>query len=156
MKIRDAELKDIDNLYELLRQVQQLHAEGRPDIFISETNKYSVPVIREILSEPKTPVYVAVDECDQVIGYAFCVVKEEKGSENLRAIKTFYIDDLCIGEKYRGKGLGTALYNHVLEKAKEFGCYHLTLNVWHLNQTAVKFYEKLGMKPLKTTMEKIL
>ena len=156
MRIRDAEVKDVENLYELLRQVQQLHADGRPDIFISGTNKYSMPVIREILENPKTPVYVAVDQDDRAIGYAFCAIKEEKGSENLREIKTFYLEDLCVGENSRGKGLGTALYNHVLLKAKEFGCYHLTLNVWHLNESAVKFYKKLGMKPLKTTMETIL
>ena len=67
-----------------------------------------------------------------------------------------YLDDLCVDKQYRGQGIGKKLYGYAIEKAKEFGCYHLTLNVWHLNENAIKFYEKLGMKPLKTTMETIL
>ena len=34
--------------------------------------------------------------------------------------------------------------------------YNVTLNVWHLNESALKFYEKCGMKPLKICMEKIM
>ena len=156
MNIRRALEKDVDNLYELLRQVQGLHADGRPDIFKAGTNKYDKPAIKKILGDPLTPVYVAVDDADSAIGYAFCAIKEEKGSENLRPLKTFYIEDLCVAESLRGKGIGKSLYHHVKGVAQSQKCYHLTLNVWHLNQMAVKFYEKLGMQPLKTTMEEIL
>ncbi len=156
MIIRKAQEKDVDNLYQLLRQVQGIHADGRPDIFKAGTNKYDRPAIREILSNPLTPVYVAVDDGDNAVGYAFCAIKEEKGSENLRPLKTFYIEDLCVAEFLRGKGIGKMLYAYVKDIAKNLNCYHLTLNVWHLNQSAVKFYEKLGMQPLKTTMEEIL
>jgi ribosomal protein S18 acetylase RimI-like enzyme len=40
--------------------------------------------------------------------------------------------------------------------AKSNGCYDITLNVWNLNPTAFKFYEKLGMVPRKVMMEEIL
>ena len=156
MNIRRAQEKDVDELYNLLAEVQALHADGRPDIFKAGTNKYDRVAIRAILANENTPVYVAVNELDQAIGYAFCAIKEEKGSENLRAIKNFYIEDLCVGKELRGKGIGRSLYEHVAGIAKDMDCYHLTLNVWHLNEAAVKFYEKVGMKPLKTTMETIL
>ena len=48
------------------------------------------------------------------------------------------------------------LYAHVREAARAMGCYHITLNVWSLNQTAARFYEKMGLKPLKVTMEALL
>ena len=48
------------------------------------------------------------------------------------------------------------LFNFVKEEGKRSGCYHLTLNVWHLSTGALKFYEKLGMSPLKTTIEVVL
>ncbi len=156
MRIRNAELKDVENLYELLRQVQALHAEGRPDIFKAGTNKYDRQDIINILNCESTPVYVAVDENDFAVGYAFCAFKEQKDSANLRAVKNFYIEDLCVHENLRGKGIGKLLYDYVLAVAKNAGCYHLTLNVWHLNASAVRFYEKLGLKSLKTTMEQIL
>ena len=156
MDIRKAILKDVNALHTLLTGVQQMHAEGRPDIFIGGTTKYTHEQISNIVNNPLTPVYVAVDDKDNVIGYAFCSINEEKETNNLRPIKNFYIDDLCVQSEYRGKGICKTLYNYVLGVAKEKGCYHLTLNVWHLNKNAVKFYEKLGMSPLKTTMEQII
>jgi hypothetical protein len=32
----------------------------------------------------------------------------------------------------------------------------VTLNVWRVNPSAEKFYQKMGMEPLKTMMEKRL
>ena len=68
--------------------------------------------------------------------------------------KSLYIDDLCVDENQRGKHIGTYIYEYVLEEARKNGCYHITLNVWTLNQSAMKFYDKCGMEPLKITMEK--
>ena len=155
MCIRRAVSKDVDALSELLRQVQQLHADGRPDIFKGGTNKYSKDDVLKILQDDTTPVYV-YEQDGLVVGYAFCAIKEQKDSANLRAIKNFYIEDLCVDQNFRGRGIGKKLYEFCVALAKELNCYHLTLNVWHLNESAVKFYQKLGMNPLKTTMEQIL
>ena len=155
MCIRRAVNKDVDALSELLRQVQQLHADGRPDIFKGGTNKYSKDDVLKILQDDTTPVYV-YEQDGLVVGYAFCAIKEQKDSANLRAIKNFYIEDLCVDQNFRGRGIGKKLYEFCVALAKELNCYHLTLNVWHLNESAVKFYQKLGMNPLKTTMEQIL
>lgn len=43
-----------------------------------------------------------------------------------------------------------------MSEAKKSGCYHITLNVWSLNEEAQRFYEKCGLKPLKTVMEQVL
>ena len=155
MKVRKASEKDIPKILDLLRQVDLVHHNGRPDIFKVGT-KYNAEEIKEIYNNEKAPILVCVDDSDLVLGYCFCIYKEVKNNSVLQDIKTLYIDDLCVDEKHRGRGIGTILYNAVLSEAKKAGCYHLTLNVWHLNQSAVKFYEKMGMKPLKTTMEKIL
>lgn len=75
---------------------------------------------------------------------------------NLRERKVFYIDDLCVDEKYRGQGIGKRLYEYAVSVAKDLECFHLTLNVWHLNDSTLRFYKKLGMKPLKSTIEQML
>ena len=155
MHVRNATKKDLDRLYDLLGTVQTLHADGRPDIFVAGTHKYTLDEISAIIECPLSPVYVLVDSSDLACGYAFCQIIET-GNQNLHTIKNFYIDDLCVREDLRGNGYGKMLYDYALKKAKEYNCYHLTLNVWHLNESALKFYEKLGMKPLKTTMETIL
>ena len=70
MKIRKAEEKDIPRLLALLGQVLQIHAEIRPDIFISGTTKYTVGQLAELLKQEDKPIYVAVDEDDVCRGYA--------------------------------------------------------------------------------------
>ena len=155
MNIRLAQEKDVDRLQDLLLSVQNLHANGRPDVFVYGTRKYSDKHVLDIMKGENSPIYVG--EIDgEVMAYAFCEIKISEGTQNLKPLKTFYIDDLCVDEKFRGKGYGSKIYEFVKDQAKKKGCYHLTLNVWHLNESAVRFYQKLGMKPLKSTMEQIL
>ena len=153
--IRRAVKEDIRRLDELLFQVQQIHAEGRPDIFKPGKKKYTDAELGEILADDSRPVFV--DERNGVIlGYAFCVYQETKENEQLCARKTLYLDDLCVDADARGQHVGTELYRHVVKTAGETGCDSVTLNVWAINAAAAAFYRSMGMKPLKTTMETIL
>ena len=45
--IRKAEEKDAPRVHELLKDIVQLHHEGRPDIFSGENPKYDVPALCE-------------------------------------------------------------------------------------------------------------
>ena len=71
MIIRKAKEKDIPRILELLEQVLQIHADIRPDIFIPGTTKYTIDELRELLKHKEKPIYVAVDEDDVCVGYAF-------------------------------------------------------------------------------------
>ena len=153
--IRRAQEKDIPRVEELLLQVDMVHHIGRPDLF-HVGRKYTSEQLKLIFVNEKTPVFVAVDESDTVMGYAFCMFKQVLEDNILTDIKTIYIDDLCVDEKLRGKGVGMALYQYVLSFARESGCYNVTLNVWTCNEPAMRFYEKCGMKPQKIGMETIL
>lgn len=154
--IRRAEAKDLGRINDLLFQVLTVHAEGRPDIFIPGTKKYTDEELLKIITDDSTPIFVYEDQQGIVQGYAFCIFEETKGVINMRDMMTMYIDDICVDEKARGQHIATELYEYVKTFAKASGCYRITLNVWELNETAGKFYEAMGMKPLKTTMETIL
>ena len=154
--IRKALEKDIDRINELLYQVQKVHSDKRPDIFQDGKKKYNSEQIAEIIKDENTPVFVAVDDNDTVLGYAFCIFEIIKNHPSLATRKTLYIDDLCVDENIRGQKIGTKLYEYVLQFAKENGCNNITLNVWCLNKPAMKFYEKCGLTPLKVTMEQKL
>lgn len=154
IKIRRAEPRDSRRIMELLSQVLEVHAVGRPDLFKSGTTKYSDSELAGIIADNERPIFVA--EHDGVIlGYAFCVFQrhEERNTPNYT---TLYIDDLCVDEKSRGLHIGKSLYEYVLKFAKESGCYNVTLNVWACNEGAMKFYEKCGLQVQKIGMEKIL
>lgn len=156
MTIRRAETKDIPAINSLLCQVLEVHHQGRPDLFKENVKKYTNEQLCDILCDENRPVFVATDEKDSVLGYAFCVLKQQKNSNILTDIKTLYIDDLCVDEKIRGQHIGKTLFDFVYRFAKEKGCYNLTLNVWECNTSARRFYEKCGLIPQKTEMETIL
>lgn len=156
LNIRRAEDKDLQGINKLLYQVLMVHHNGRPDLFKADTKKYTDEELLEIIRDDTKPIFVGVDENDQVLGYAFCVFQQHIGDNVLTEIKTLYIDDLCVDENLRGQHIGKQLYEYVLSFAKEQGCYNVTLNVWSCNENARKFYEKCGLVPYKVGMEKVL
>lgn len=155
MIIRRAKISDLEKIKDLLNQVLAVHHNGRPDVFKSNCRKYTDNELEELIKKDTQPIFIA-EESGTVLGYAFCVIKQEKNHNILIDIKTMYIDDLCIDEKSRGKHVGTALYEFVKEYSKEIGCYNLTLNVWECNKNARKFYEKQGLTVQRTILETIL
>ncbi len=155
MQIRRAVKNDMDGINSLLCQVLEVHHKGRPDIFKANAKKYTDDELLGIIEDDSKPIFVAVDG-ENVLGYAFCVFQQHIGNNILTDIKTLYIDDLCVDENKRGQHIGKQLYDFVISFAKSSGCYNVTLNVWSLNEGAMKFYEKCGLKPQKVGMETII
>ena len=151
-----ADSRHASGINSLLRQVLEIHHSGRPDIFKGGAKKYTDSELEAILTDDTRPIFVAVDGENTVLGYAFCIFQQHENNNILTDIKTLYIDDLCVDEALRGQHLGRALYEFVADFAKKSGCYNLTLNVWACNESALRFYERLGLVPQKIGMEKIL
>ena len=159
MLIRRAVAKDLPGLANLLDQVLMVHHEGRPDLFVAGTRKYSDDELLDMIPDDERPIFVAVEEDapdGELLGYAFCKYEDTTGSNFLVSHRTLYVDDICVDEKARGSHVGTALYQHLLAFAREQGFYNVTLNVWSCNPGAQAFYEAMGMKPYKVGMEAIL
>ena len=153
--IRKATTHDIPRILELLSQVNDVHAEGRPDYFIKGKRKYEENELRKILDDDTSPIFVCEEECD-VKGYAFCMIQDFSHCDNLHPDKSLYIDDICVDEKYRRQGIGKKLYKHVVQYAKEERCFNISLNVWDKNPEAKAFYENMGMTVQKVCMEYII
>lgn len=156
MIIRRAQNTDMDGLNKLLMQVLMVHHHGRPDLFKPNAKKYTDEELIEIIADDSAPIFVAVNENDEVLGYAFCKFQQHVNNNIFTDIKTLYIDDLCVDEERRGMHIGKQLYEYVLDYAKKNACYNVTLNVWSCNENAMKFYESCGLLPQKVGMEKIL
>lgn len=155
MIIRRAVESDIPVIDKLLFQVHKIHSDIRPDLFNKGTKKYTDEELKSIIADELTPVFVA-EKDGMVLGYAFCIHQQHINDNNLTDIRTLYIDDLCVDEASRGMHVGRALYDHVISYARENGYYNVTLNVWAGNDSAMRFYESVGLKVQKVGMEKIL
>ena len=149
--IRTATIKDLPSLNHLLFQVNNVHADGRPDLFQHGSKKYNDEQLIKVIEDDTRPIFVFENDEHQILGYAFCITQH-----NFENKKTLYIDDLCVDEKCRGQHIGKQLYQYVVDYAKKNDYYHITLNVWCLNESAMKFYESCGMTPLKIMMEQKL
>ncbi|MCK4028803.1 GNAT family N-acetyltransferase [Streptococcus iners] len=154
MTIRKATQSDIPVLNELLQDILQVHHQARPDIFKSEGQKFSEEQLRQLLDNPAKSVFVYELE-GQVVGHLFCEITTATG-DVLEPVKTLYIDDLCVASSVRGQKIGEQLYTFALSYAKEQGCHNLTLDVLADNAGAVRFYDRLGMKPQKFRMEQLI
>jgi ribosomal protein S18 acetylase RimI-like enzyme len=55
-----------------------------------------------------------------------------------------WLEDLYVDDSARGNGLGRALVNAALERARARGCRRMELDVNESNTDAIAFYERLG------------
>ncbi len=87
----------------------------------------------------ENPVYWAfVAEADGIVqGFALYYIRYStwKGQR-------MYLEDILVTEKMRGKGLGTLLFNRLLEEAKEKKFAGMVWQVLDWNEPAINFYKK--------------
>ena len=155
MVIRFAAPEDVPAILKLLRQVGKVHSDGRPDIFRLGAQKYSASQVLAMLDDPMQPIFIAAED-DAVLGYGFCQIQVYAKDPVMADRTELYLDDLCVDETTRGKGVGKAIYNAIRAYAKQRKCHSVSLNVWSCNETAYKFYVNLGLTPRKTYMEERL
>lgn len=153
--VRFASEDDLDEIIELLKEVNLVHHNLRPDLFKIGV-KYTKEDLIKILEDENKKIFVYLDDDNKVLGHAFINILEETNTNLFEIHKTVYIDDICVDEEVRGRHIGHALYDNVLNYAKSINAYNITLNVWTGNDSAYNFYEKLGFKEYKKGMEVII
>ncbi|CAD0147586.1 N-acetyltransferase [Streptococcus thermophilus] len=155
--IRLAKVEDIPRLQELLEQILIVHHQARPDVFKAKGSKFTDKELEAVIGDANKSVFVYEDETGTILGHLFLMIKEVSENDSpQKPVKTLFIDDLCVDKDARGQKLGERFYHFALDYAKEKGCYNVTLHVWNDNAGALRFYERLGMKPRYTEMETIL
>ena len=152
LNVRRAIPSDGETVSRLLYQVAEIHHEGRPDIFKPASKKYTQNEFEELICMKDFAILVAEDENKKVHGYAFCKINCFETSV-IQPYKSLYIDDICVDKESRGHHVGTVLFEAVKKLAKELNCDNIELNVWEFNESAMKFYEKMGMITQRRGME---
>lgn len=80
------------------------------------------------------------------------------GSVCFKSFSTFNTDniinihDLCVIDKFRGKGFGRALTEHIVQIGREQLCSRITLEVQVKNGIAQSLYKKFGFEDLEPDM----
>ena len=129
--IRELEEKDFKNGFlttlDVLRETSSM-SEGK-----------AIEIFKKIKSNPKHIIIIAEVE-GRVIGSTTLLI-EPKFIHQGGVVG--HIEDVVVDKKFQGKKIGEKIITHVLEIAKNHGCYKTILDC---SDSVKPFYEKLGFK----------
>ncbi|MBE6935367.1 MAG: GNAT family N-acetyltransferase [Ruminococcaceae bacterium] len=145
--VRMAEMTDAARVNALYRSLAELHRTARPDVFASLAAD-TMPVAAALIGDNGL-ILVAEDEDGTVQGMIMGKVRGYRG----QPAGILWIDDLIVEESARGRGVGSALLAAARDYGRRQGCTRLELNVWAFNETAIRFYEKNGLRVQRYILE---
>ena len=150
--IRIAKKEDLEQVNKLRKQVNDIHCEGRPDIFRTGWRKELQEHIYEIFENDKNDIIVVIID-NKIVGYACVAYVNNPIKPHYLERNFYYIDEFGVDEKYRRQGIATKLFNYMKNDAKKRGYAKIELDVWNFNENAINFYKKLGFNTYRSFME---
>lgn len=154
MVIRFIEEQDMIEARKLLLEVHQLHYENRPDIY-KDITEITLEYFSNLCREENTFTKVA-DEDGEIIGLCMGTLRKSPQNPIVRTRTTVLLDAIAVRQDYRGKGLGKRLYIVAQSYAREHGAESMELMAWAFNQSAINFYQHMGMTVRSVTYEQRL
>lgn len=154
MNFRVAKTSDFDTILSIQKQVHQLHVNNRPDQYKKTESMLNKTLFEELLTSEEKEVFVVVDTIP--IAYSIVTLHVTKESPIFVSKKILHINDFGVNQIYRGKGVGRYLFNKILDHSKNVEADTIELSVWEFNESAIKFYEEIGMNTKTRRMELIL
>ena len=132
MAARFAREDDLPRGNELRRQVNDLHVQGRPDIFKSSFPKELQEYIYTVWKDPRQAI--VVNERDGVIcGYAVLHHITRPETPYMYERDYLEIDEFGVDEACRRQGVAAEMIGFIREYAKEKGFQKIELNMWEFN-----------------------
>ena len=131
MRIREGKKDDLPRVLELIRELAEYENALEQvilDINILEKDGFG--------DDPVFGLFVAEND-NGLLGIALFYYRYStwKG-------KTLFLEDLIVTLEERGKGIGQALFERVIKKAKQENCQRMSWQVLDWNDPAIKFYKK--------------
>jgi ribosomal protein S18 acetylase RimI-like enzyme len=154
IQISIAKIEDVEDIARISYQVAKLHDENAPEYFKPIPKEEEMENIREMFDDERIIVFKAVYE-GKICGFLFLEMIHRQ-SKGLQFSKLGNILNLGVDEKYRTKGIGTALINFTEQYVRDNGGETLDLCVFAFNTRAIKLYERLGYKTIDVSMRKVL
>lgn len=152
MTIRFAEFEELDRVNELRKQVNDLHAEGKPEIFKAGFPDELRDYVYEIFRDERKKILVCESEGTIC---AFAVLHRVTRPETPFMYEREYldIDEFCVDEALRRKGIGEEMVRFIRDYALHEGFERIELNMWEFNRDALAFYEAVGFDTYRRYME---
>ena len=155
MNIRFAEENELEQVNVLRKQVNVLHVAGKPEVFKPGFGPELRDFIFAIWKDPEQKIVVA-EEDGVICGFAVIHHIFKAGSPFMKERDFLDIDEFCVDETHRRKGVATQMIEFIKDFAKEKGFHRIELNMWEFNESALAFYEAAGFETFRRYMEMML
>lgn len=149
---RFAEEKDLDKINELRKQVNDIHVEGRPDLFKPGFGDEIRDYAKVMMNNDNSDIIVV--EREGVICGMACVECVDKPETPYSKGRRFYhVAEIAVDSNCRRQGVAKELFDFMVEDAKRRGIGRIELDVWEFNESAIEFYLAVGFKQTRRWME---
>ena len=147
--IRNAELDEYQTVETIMKQVQQMHIDWRPDIYKYNETVLSLEIYKQAVNER---TFFVAEYDGKIAGILFVIYRHiENPIQVTRNI--IFIDSMAVDEKYRGKGIGHAFFDFLKNLKNEKGYDGIELQVNAKNKAAYKIYSDYGFTNKSINME---
>lgn len=148
---RAARESDFTAVAALEDEIFALHKNARPDIFRAgfhlEKEEFCA-----LLADAGTRVLAV--PCEEGGLAAFCVLKFLRHvNGRFNRFTSLYIDEFCVGPRFRRRGVGRALMREIRRLGLALGAADIELNVWLFNEDALAFYRAEGFSAQQQRLE---
>jgi len=114
---------------------------GATDEIIDELS--DINTLKDIILKNK--IFMAKIK-DELVGFAALRQLDDEEGE---------LAGIVIRESYTGRGIGSSLFNIILNEARKMGLRRLIVKTEKENLRALSFYSKMGFKPIKEDYEEV-
>ncbi len=131
MKIRKATLKDFNELYKFGLKTKELKVSPKEEFMRPEEFKYSI--------KNKKGIFLLAEDNKKIVGFIYG--DSEDGDRVLKSVACLVY--IAVDKKYRGKGVGSILYNDCVKEFKKRKVKHIY--AWANPKSGiVDFFKKKG------------
>ena len=154
MKIRSATPDDLDALFDLNKQINELHHLYAPQAFGAPSEEDRT-FLRNMLADEER-LFLVAEEGQQVLGFITATITQNETISFLIKDPICRIGTIVVDENQKSKGVGRALMATVEQWDRESGAIQVRLEVMEFNRDAQQFYDRLGFIPNSRLMMKCL
>jgi len=144
LTIRSAELRDVDDIQRLYRQLDRYHADLLPDVFqaLEEDARAEAFIRTRILGEDAD--YLVAELDGTMVGFVDVQRAAYPDFPMFRPREFGLIDNFIVDERHRGKGIGKRLFEAAIDWTRDRGLRAVQTTVWDANARARDFYLEEG------------
>ncbi len=136
-KIMDGEIYHLASVHALITELAIFEKE--PEAVTNSLSQLEADFSKQLFN------FKVVEIAQEIVGFALYYYRYStwKG-------KCLYLEDFYIQDQYRSNGIGSQLFEEVINFAKQQDCKLVTWQVLDWNTEAIKFYERKGAAIDKT------